>query len=164
MWVDIIIVVFLAVCIYDGWKDGFLKSLTSLASWVAAVIAGVFFLDKAVSFLNGTLALDRLIQKAVSPEAAEIVVTAVDFLAIVILVKIAIELLASALKIVNRIPVLGLLNRAAGAVLGAGKFIVILWIIAALIIPYGGTKLMDACEDSRITPVICEYNPLMGII
>ncbi|MBR6701391.1 MAG: CvpA family protein [Firmicutes bacterium] len=164
MWIDILIVIFLAVCMVDGWKDGFLRSLTSFMSWVIAAAAGLCFMDRAESFLVNILRLDMLIQKIASAEAADVIITVISFAAVVIIVKIAVEIVASVLKVVNKIPVLGLLNRAAGAVLGAGKFIVILWILVALIVPYGGTILMDACEESRIVPALCEYNPLMGIL
>ncbi|MBE6020624.1 MAG: CvpA family protein [Clostridiales bacterium] len=164
MWIDILIVVFLAVCMIDGWKDGFLRSLTSFMSWVIAAAAGLLFLDRAEAFLANVLRLDMLIQRIASAEAADIALTVISFAAVVFIVKVAVEIIASVLKVVNRIPVLGLLNRTAGAVLGAGKFIIILWILVALIVPHGGTILMDACEDSRIAATLCEYNPLMGIL
>ena len=168
MLIDILIVIFLAVCMFDGWKDGFMRSLTSLVSWVAAVVCGLCFMERAEALLVNVLELDRQLIKHMSAETTDIVLTVLSFAAIVIIAKIAINIIASILKVVNKIPVLGLLNRAAGALLGAGTCIVILWVAVALITPYGNGHLGDvmekACMDSRIVPALSEYNPLTGII
>ena len=153
---------------FDGWKDGFMRSLTSLVSWIIAVVCGLCFMDRAESFFINVLELDRLIMKYISSGAVDVILTIISFAVIVIIVKIAIDIIASALKVINRIPVLGLLNRAAGAVLGAGKCIVILWVAVALILPYGdgsfGDIMSKACAESRIMPALTESNPLMDII
>lgn len=168
MWIDILILIFLAVFIADGWKDGFMRSLTALISWAAAAVCGVCFADPAKQFLESAIGLDMLISKIVSAENVDAVSAVLSFATVVIAVKIVIDVIAAVLKIVNKIPVLGILNRAAGSFLGAGKGIVILWLAVMLLMPYidadSGGILAKACSDSVITSALCKYNPLLNIL
>lgn len=168
MWIDILILIFLAVCIIDGYRDGLMKSLAYLAGWIAAVAAAYFLWDRVELFLINTLKLDDIIGRYASPEGTDLLMTAVSFLLVVTAVKILSNLLLPLFKGINRIPILGGMNRILGGLFGAGKCIIILWILVFLIVPYaegpGNNMLIRAFEDSRMMPVLCEYNPLFDIL
>ncbi|MDO4481888.1 MAG: CvpA family protein [Bacillota bacterium] len=168
MWTDIIILVFMAVCIIDGYKDGLMKSLAYLAGWIAAVTAAYFLWERVKQFLIETAGLDGIIGRWVSPDSTELLMTAISFVLVVAAVKILADLVLPMFKGINKVPVLGGINRIFGGLFGVGKCIIILWILVFLSVPYaeGHTDgmLYRAFEDSRMMPVLCEYNPLVDIL
>lgn len=168
MWIDIIILVFMAVCVIDGYKDGLMKSLAFLAGWIAAITAAYFLWERVRFFLTETAKLDGIIGRYASPEGTELLMTAISFILVVIAVKILADMVLPVFSGINRVPVFGGMNRMFGGLLGAGKCIIILWILVFLLVPYveghSDGMLSRAFEDSRMIPVLCEYNPLTDIL
>jgi hypothetical protein len=72
-----------------------------------------------------------------------------------------------ALDIISNLPVLGLVNRLAGGVLGIGGALIIVWILFVIItLLYStniGSELLTMIQDSAILAKIYEYNPIMKL-
>lgn len=103
-WLDIIILVVLAIAVFYGLKTGIIKAVLSLAGLIIGVIlAGRFYISLA----------ERL--TFISQEG---VANAVAFALILIVVMVAAAVLANFLKWVTSLVMLGWVNRLGGAVFG----------------------------------------------
>lgn len=92
----------------------------------------------------------------------QVIAAVVLFIAAMALIRMA----AGAMDLIARLPVLKQLNKGLGAVCGAAKGLIIIFLISALIygltpfLPENDVLSMETIEESRIFGTICEINPL----
>ncbi len=103
----------------------------------------------------------------VSKYLSKLIVNVVAFLFTFIIVTIIVRAIVLALDIISNLPVLGLVNRLAGGVLGVGGALIIVWILFVIItLLYStniGSELLTMIQDSAILAKIYEYNPIMKL-
>lgn len=99
---------------------------------------------------------------------AKVVADILAFLVTFIIVFIIIRVLISVLGIVNKLPVIGGVNRLAGGVAGAGMGILIIWILFIAITLLYNTSIGVAClediSESEILKKLYDSNFLMNVI
>lgn len=167
MWIDIVIAALVLIFVIGGYKKGFAKNILFLVSWVAT-LAGVYIAWKPVkTFLEGCTGFINFIEKSSTALETDLVVSIVAFLLLVIVVKAALNIIFHFIGSVGKAVGLGAVNRLLGAVVGLAKSILVLWIVAAVALPYAYSgahqELAKACMSSHLLPIINEYNPLMYI-
>lgn len=98
---------------------------------------------------------------------AELILNILAFLCTFILITIVIRAIVFALDIVSNLPVLGILNRLAGAVIGTAGALVIVWtvfvVITLLYVTSVGKELYHMIETDVFLNALYQHNPIMGI-
>lgn len=98
---------------------------------------------------------------------AKVIVNIVAFLLTLIVVTIILRAIIFSLNVIADLPVLGLVNRLAGGVLGLIGVLIIVWVVFIIItLLYTtaiGKELFDMIQSDSILAVIYEYNPIMKL-
>ena len=98
---------------------------------------------------------------------SELILNILAFLCTFILITIVIRAIVFALDIVSYLPVLGILNRLAGAVIGTAGALVIVWtvfvVITLLYVTSVGKELYHMIETDVFLNALYQHNPIMGI-
>lgn len=137
-----------------------------------AEVMGVNFNSLALSVSSGgELSNEALIKLAVDKIGHTIMINVtevVTFIAMFIVITVALKLLASIFKKANDIPLLGKLNAALGGVIGVVKAVAIVFVACTafyFIAGMSGSELViDAVNSSIIYGFIIEYNPIVSLI
>lgn len=99
---------------------------------------------------------------------AKIVIDILSFLITFIIVTIVIRALVFALDFVSELPVLGILNRLSGVVVGSSLSLIIVWFIFVLItLIYAtdtGKMLMGMIVENELLLFLYEVNPIMNMM
>ena len=112
--VDILIVAIVALCLYIGFKKGFIYQLADLLSFVIAFIVAWFLgplLAEHIKFYNLE---DSLLEAMAQP----LINNLIWFVIIVIIVKIIFAFILPLFKAIRIVPVLGSINAIGGLVTG----------------------------------------------
>jgi len=121
---DIVILVFLGIAAYQGYKQGFLMSLFSLLGMILGIFAGFKLMGEAMIFLSKRFNVD------------EEVLPYLAFALVFVLVVLGVTLLGKSLRASIDQSFLGKVDQVAGSVLGVlkGAFIwsVIIWLVESL--------------------------------
>jgi membrane protein required for colicin V production len=144
-WLDIVILIALAISIFSGLKSGLIKSLFSLVGLIVGVVlAGRFYvtLGDHLGFIH-------------SANAAHIVA----FICIFLIVIIIAAILGSIITKVISLILLGWLNRLAGAVFGLIFGMIIVGAILAIWVKYGGP--VSIISGSGLASFLLDKFPLV---
>jgi uncharacterized membrane protein required for colicin V production len=170
-WFDLVLLGLLALSIISGFRRGLVKQLFSLFGFIIA-LALAFFGSR---MLSGTVAayldpnsmipyqeaLQLLGAEAAVERAMELVAGAVTFLALLVVLLILFRFFSGGFKWVNRIPIIGIINRLGGALIGlvvGGVFAYLLLGIFSLVpLPY----TVEAVQGSRLAFWAEAYLPLL---
>ena len=133
---------------------------------------GVNFNSLALSMQSGgNLSKDALIDLAVDKIGHPIMINVtevVTFIAMFVIIAIALKFLAGVFKKANDIPLLGKLNAGLGGVIGIVKAVALLFVICTafyFIAGMSGSKpVIDAVNSSIIYGFIIENNPIVSLI
>ena len=144
-WLDIIIIVVIAIAAFLGLRIGIIKAVLSLAGLIVGIIlAGRYYvpLSEQLSFI---------------PQAG--VAKGVAFAIILIGVMIIAAVLASLLKWAASVVMLGWLNRLGGAVFGLVLGALFCGALLAMWIKFMGMESVIA--QSVVAPVLLDYFPVV---
>lgn len=98
---------------------------------------------------------------------AELILNILAFLCTFIFVTIVIRAVLFALDIVSNLPVLGILNRIAGGIIGLSGALIIVWtafiVITLLYVTSFGKEMYEMIETDVFLNTLYQHNPLMGI-
>lgn len=98
---------------------------------------------------------------------SKLIIKILAFLCTFLLVIIVLRAIVFALNVVSELPVLGLVNRLLGGVIGAVCALFIVWIlfvVVTLIYTTGpGKEVYDMIQAEKITRMLYEYNPIMRL-
>jgi uncharacterized membrane protein required for colicin V production len=166
-WFDIILLVIFLLHIINGLSRGLVKQLFDVFGFL--IIIGLsfwgsrLFSDSLAGYINPEdiiphhdvmqqLGVDLALEKA-----PQLVAGVIAFLAIFLILSIAFRLFSSGFRWVNRVPVIGFLNRIGGAVLGAaiGTLFVYIIIAAVSLIPL--PLFAEALDNSEVVFVTDHY-------
>ena len=184
MLADIIIIAFIVLSAYFGYKKGFVRTVSKLISFIISIILakklhpiitayirnsfiGEFInskiADKTDSIITDSAPL--FIQNAGHSTVNEItdtIVTVLTIVFIIIITFIAVYFLIKALDLVSRLPVISWFNHLAGFV--AGFFWGILWVYILLALIAVINTDISWLENSSIAITMFKDNYLMNII
>lgn len=98
---------------------------------------------------------------------AKVIVNIIAFLLTLLVVMIVFRAILYALNVIEDLPVLGLLNRLAGGVLGIGGALLVIWVIFVVItLLYTtsiGEELFRMIEGNELLTFLYEWNPIMRL-
>lgn len=148
-WIDIVILVLLAISAISGFMKGFILSIASMAGFILGIILSLSFAGSVKDILISITGSDA--------QYMYLAAFLICFATIVLLVYLLGKLLEKVIKIVE----LGFLNRFAGALLGIIKTLLFIAIFIHLI------NITD-CEQQIVRPETRNssafFNPLAKIV
>ena len=136
---DILLLILLAVGFISGLFSGAVKQLISLAAFAAGFVIACLYYQRLADVLTGFLTF---------PTFCKVVAFALLWVIVPIIANIIASLLTSVL---NWVPVLGLVNRLLGGVLGLAKYALVL---GALIWLFSSANLIK--ETTRQESRLCK--------
>ncbi len=120
---------------------------------------------------GGNLSDEALIQLAVDKIGHPIMIAVtefVTFIAMFVVITLALKLLAGIFKKANDIPLLGKLNAGLGGVIGVVKAAAIVFVVCTAFYfiagMSGAAPVIEAINNSKIYAVIIENNPIVNLI
>lgn len=112
------------------------------------------------------LGADTFVQY-IAKAAAKLIINILAFILTFIIITIILRAVIFALDIIANLPVLGLINRLAGGILGAGGALIIVWVlfmfVTFLYTTSFGKEAYTAIQNNGILRVIYEFNPIMKL-
>jgi uncharacterized membrane protein required for colicin V production len=146
-WPDAVIVIVLAIATFKGYSRGFVAELGGAIAVTAALIAPWFYNGSFDGQIEGITKL--------GPGSAHVIGMFCTGLVTYILVLIAARVLGA----IARLPVLGLGNKLAGALVGFAKGAILLWVVVfvALFFPLS-PDIRAGLHQSRLAPYLVIYD------
>lgn len=144
-WLDIVILVVVALFFFSGLKTGIIRTLVSLAGLVIGIIlAGQFY----------PLVAERL---TFIPEGS--IANIAGFIIILAVVLIASIVIAALLTQIAKAILLGWLNGLLGGIFGAVMGIMTVSVLLAIFVKFRGPS--DYIQESRFAAFLLSYFPLI---
>lgn len=189
-YADFVLLGIIIVFALLGLKAGFVKMVFRVLSFFAAIILAKFLYPILSAYIKTTSMYGDIIQKitdkgaetgwlpsvlwlregAVSVPAAYIAgitVNIISFVAVVIVVKLALIIAERLLRLFASLPVIGLVNRIAGLALGVCEGTLTVLILLALVSAFEPIRSSEAIDKAvtqpGITSMIYNNNPLIKI-
>ncbi len=147
---DIIILVFLVLGAYSGFKKGLILELIAIAAFILAILGGFKLLHFGMEYVSKMY------------DGFGNLLPFVAFLILFVLILIAVNMIGKMLKRVIDWTPLGILDNFAGAIIGAAKFAlaisIMLWVMSSLDInmPNYFTK------NSKVLPYVSDFASQTG--
>lgn len=178
-WIDLLFLVVIALHLSNGFYRGFLKMSFDLAGFVLVFIVALFGSRLLGNLLAGTLDPEGVLYQhqifqnsglSVTPEnAAQLVAGAAAFVVLFIILSIIFRYYAKGFKKINNIPVIGLLNRIGGSLIGIITGIAFVYIIIIVISLIPVQFIIEALDrslfaiytDHYFTPVALQLKDFM---
>ncbi|HOB86218.1 MAG TPA: CvpA family protein [Bacillota bacterium] len=159
-WLDLILAAIIVIYIAAGYSQGLVRQLLGLFSTLIALVAA-FYGSKILSgyvveYLNpGTFLpyLEATGQLGAGISMEQVLNTLagiISFVMLFILFMILMRFILQGMRAVNKIPVIGVVNRLAGAGLGLLKGLIIIVILVSLAALIPVEAVADAVAGSRI--------------
>ncbi len=145
--IDIVILVFLSIGIYSGYKKGLLLEIISLSAFFIAIIFGIKLMDWGISMLSQYI------------EGYDVFLPFIVFVFIFIAIVLVMNMLGKAVKKVLDMTLLGSIDDIAGAILGIVKWALILSIFFWLFESFAGGFDEDTIADSYLYKPISKFAP-----
>ena len=143
-WLDIVIIVVIAIATILGLKIGIIKAVLSLAGLIVGVIlAGRYYapFSEQLTFIS-------------QPTIAKVVAFAIIFVGIIVIAGVA----ASLLKWAASLMMLGWVNKLGGAVLGLALGAIFCGAVLAIWVKFLGA---GAIAESAIAPILLDQIPVI---
>lgn len=97
-----------------------------------------------------------------------LIINAISYIIVFILVLILVRVIANLLDLISRLPVLNSLNKLGGAIAGALKSLIIVWIFFVLITAFSGSdfghNIFKMINDSTLLSFLYNNNVSMNIV
>ncbi len=184
MLADIIIIAFMVLSAYFGYKKGFVRTVSKLISFVISIIlakilhpiiSGYIRNSFIGEFINSKIAdkADSIITESAPSfiqnaghstvnEITDTIVTVLTIIFIIIVTFIAVYFLIKALDLVSRLPVISWLNHLAGFVAGFFWGILLVYTLLAVVVVINPD--VSWMENSSIAIIMFKDNYLINII
>ena len=152
-WLDLVVIIILALYVFLGLRDGFLKQAVSLFGFVISFIAALY-LSRPLGAIVANLI--RSGENQVAEVAAgvehlvglESVLSVFVFFVLFIALQFVMKIVANKLKLVNYIPLVGQFNRLGGVLLGGLKGLIFVFILITIFSSLPPEYLGEALNES----------------
>ncbi len=194
MLADILVFVFVLFFVYTGYKSGLVKTLFGLLSYflsiglsivlypyISDIISKLPFIQEMVSGISDKFSdvffaevSNPLVEyimptfgNSVSTVAYSVVINILSFISVLILSRLILGILSRFLNIFAKLPIISLVNRLGGAVVGGLKGIILLYIIFLIILlvpKLGDGKVAENIYSSQIANKFYSENIIIDIL
>ena len=194
MLADILVFVFVLFFVYTGYKSGLVKTLFGLLSYflsiglsivlypyISDIISKLPFIQEMVSGISDKFSdvffaevsnplveyIMPTVGNSVSTVAYSAVINILSFISVLILSRLILGILSRFLNIFAKLPIISLVNRLGGAVVGGLKGIILLYIIFLIILlvpKLGDGKVAENIYSSQIANKFYSENIIIDIL
>ncbi len=171
-WLDISIVVILGLYIISGFRDGLIKQLVGLFGFVIAFFVALYASKPLGERISEVISSGSSYagKESIEPIAdglsglsffvgMETIIGILSFIVLFILLQVVVGIIASKLKFLNYIPLIGSLNILGGVGVGAIKGFVLVFLLITIISLLPHEYVGDAFENSRLALSLNEILP-----
>jgi uncharacterized membrane protein required for colicin V production len=127
---DLIFIIIIIVSVIDGYRQGFLKTLLGVIISVVAPIIAYILTSRLWNKLSDVVA-------PMAVNKTEFLTAFVSFIIILIVIGLTARILLETAGFFNKIPVVGVLNKILGMVIGLAGAIVLILILWLLYVTFG---------------------------
>lgn len=145
--IDIVILIFLLIGAYTGYKRGLLMEVISLAAFFVAIIAGIKLLDWGIVLLSKYI------------DGYDGLLPIISFTIIFIAIILSLNMIGKAVKKVLDMTLIGSFDDIAGSVLGIVKWALFISIFLWIFGSFGGTISESTTENSFLYQPISSFAP-----
>ncbi len=148
--VDIFVILLFALCLFIGYKKGFLYQLADLLSFVIAFIAAWFLGPILAEHVKIYVANETLMDAIIQPLFNNLI----WFIIVLVIVKIIFALILPLFKTIKAIPIIGSVNAVGGLITGAINGFIWVTIFGLLLL----TPLFENGSDIRERSIYKPFN------
>lgn len=187
-WLDVAAILIVAAFALDGLLKGFILSVFNMLGFFIAIYAGKIVAPLVSSYISDNTGIDESIKEYLTDKAGVldavpasvlhigegsglqvsavltwVLLTVICFIAVFLAVRLALYMIAAALDMAARLPVLKQFNKMGGLIFGVVKGVVVLYIIFAILTPIlpllmPGNPLVQAVSQSLFAANFYKYN------
>ena len=148
-WIDVIVVVLVALALLRGFLRGFIRELFGLAGVIVAVVAGLYWYQELADY-----AIEML---SMVPWQAQVLA----FGAIALAVGLLTAFFTAVWTRIIRVTPFALLDRVAGALFSVGKVLILLLIAVSLVSSFGIPPVQVYLDQSMAVEQLLQLRPLV---
>ncbi len=147
--VDIVLLVFLGIGMYRGFKTGLLMQLLGIIAFFLAIIGGFHMMYWGVDWLGQYL------------DGYDEILPVISFIGIFFITIVVINLIGKGLKSLLDMTLLGSFDNISGAITGLLKWALVLSLMIWIVETYGNYPLTRFHEDTIIFPLVAAIAPFL---
>lgn|GEM_PF-828426 len=161
---DYVLLLVVAFFTLSGLRRGLVRQIVDLVAWAGSIYLAFTFGNQLAAELNRLFGLDVHLNQALGPLWGNfaIGVSAVNvlgFVAVLIMTRIAAGIVANALDMVAKLPVIRSFNVLGGAALGFGKGVLIVFLVATVARALPAGAFSPHIEGSQVVEAVLSLSP-----
>lgn len=165
-WLDFILTFILVYYLHRGLRQGLVKQVVGLAGFFIAFYFSLRWTGTLRAYLDRFLKLDEVFvflgqESEASLWLVDVMINIIAFLMLMLVFSMVLTLLVQRLRIINKIPLVGPLNAITGAVIGAIKGILVVFIAVSVISLLKVDFWQDSVQASAVVDLSRHY---MGLL
>ena len=168
-WLLIAVICIIAWNVVRGYTRGVLRMVYSLAAWIvmldASTMAAPYVRDH---ILSQTGIEPVILNDTISAQLTNAIMTGLSFFIVFFLLGIVAYIVRHIIRKIERVPVIGTVNRIAGFAVGFIKGMVIVWLLLALTSLFAASEMGQTMtayiNDSMMLKYLYENNPVIKLI
>ncbi len=165
-WLDYILIFVLIYYLYNGLRQGLVKQVAGLIGLFVAFICSLRWSGVLRSYLDRFLKLDEVFvflgqESEASLWLVNVIINIITFLMVLMIISMVLSALIQRLRVINKIPIVGPINAVSGAVVGAMKGLLVIFIAVAVISLLETNFWQDSMQASAVVDLSAHY---MGLL
>lgn len=166
IWLDYILIFIFIYYLFHGIRQGLVKQVIGLAGFFIAFYFSLRWNSVLRSYLDEYLRLDEVFvflgqESDASLWLVDVIINIITFLMLMLIISLILSVFFQRLRIVNRIPLVGPLNAVSGAVIGALKGLLVIFLTVSIISLLETEFWQDTVQASAVAELSRHY---MGIV
>ena len=164
-WLLIAVICIIAWNVVRGYTRGVLRMVYSLAAWIVMLAASTM----AAPYVRDQILLQQSgAYDTISAQLTNAIMTGLSFFIVFFLLGIVAYIVRHIIRKIERVPVIGTVNRIAGFAVGFIKGMVIVWLLLALTSLFAASEIGQTMtayiNDSMMLKYLYENNPVIKLI
>jgi uncharacterized membrane protein required for colicin V production len=166
-WFDIFLLVIFLLHVVNGFSRGLIKQLFDLIGFVIIIIFSFwgsrYFSGNLAAYINPEDiiphhdVIERLGLEVAMEKAPQLIAGIISFLILFLILSLVFRFFSGGFRWINKLPVIGFLNRIGGGLLGAVIGIVFVYIIIAGVSMIPLQIFMEALDNSEVVFIANHY-------
>ena len=156
-WLTYMILAVMIFSVVWGWKNGFIRMLIAMLSWILVIFLAIWLNPYIGKFLKKNITFESSLAERCAA-----------FLLAVLLAVLLVKILGHMLNLLAWLPGLGFFNHLAGALFGLARSIIWLWLFFIVVTVFVNTGWGETCmqqiNSSSVLQYFYNHNYLMKAI
>ena len=154
----------IALMTLSGLAKGLVRQVCDLFAWILSVYLAYRLGGAVGNELNRWFAIEEYFERALGPMVGDlsvgvIAVNVIGFIVVLIVVRLAVQLVSHLMDMVAKLPIISAFNRLGGALFGLAKGLLIVFIVASVLLMLPEGTLTGQIEGSYLVPTVLALSP-----